>query len=242
LGGLDETVLSEVDDKIRRLFRHAQVGTCVSGVAHDVNNLLGAIMAYAELVGLDQGLSPDSVRMLEEISGAATKCSALMNNLTDIARRERPDVRVVSPQELVDRAVALRRYDIKTARIELDVKGADNLPSVAVDLPKLERALMQLLANVIEAVADAEDRRLRITLGESASGVEIVFWNSGPPVNEGDRDRIFDPFFTTKGDEHLGLGLTIARETLCGQDGDLVYEPTRGFVVTLPRSKSESID
>ena len=242
MAGYDEIALAEIGDKIRRLFRHAQVGNCVSSVTHDVNNLLGAIMAYSELVGLDQGLSPDSARMLEEVSGAAAKCSALVNNLTDIARRERPDVRVVTPRELVERAVALRRYDIKTARIDIDIAAPNNLPTVEVDLPKLERALMFLLTNGIEAVAEAEVKRLRITFCRREGGVEIVLWNSGPPVDEADRDRIFDPFFTTKGEEHLGLGLSIARETLRGQQGDLVYDPARGFVVFLRKGAEEDTD
>ena len=53
--------------RLMQLHRHAQVGGCVSGIAHDINNLLGAAMAYAELAALDEGVSPDTSRMLEQI-------------------------------------------------------------------------------------------------------------------------------------------------------------------------------
>ena len=63
----------ETREKLARLYRYAQVGHCVSSVTHDVNNFLGAVLAYAELVGLEKNQTPEALRMLGEVMSAVRK-------------------------------------------------------------------------------------------------------------------------------------------------------------------------
>jgi len=224
----------EVRDRLIRLFRYGQVGRCVSSVTHDINNLLGAIQAYAELVEMDEALSSESRRMLGQAGEAARNCGALIRSLTAVARKERPDVDFVDLAPLVDAAVALKQYDLQMARVHVERVADDEIPLLAADRPHLAMATIYLLMNALEAVEGTDDRRVavRVRNGDGAARIEV--WDSGPPVPEGDRERIFEPFYTTKHGEHVGLGLTIARETARRHRGDVTYDPAQGFVLRLP--------
>ncbi|MBX7256908.1 MAG: hypothetical protein K1Y02_11150 [Candidatus Hydrogenedentes bacterium] len=225
----------EATERILRLFRFAQLGRCVNSVTHDVNNYLGAILAYVELVGMESSLGAESQRMLREVAGAVNKSSALITSMTDIARREKPDVRLIEPKDLVDRVVSLRNFDVKFGRVQLQVDYAPALGTISIDLPKMQLALLYLFSNALEALALVEDRRLTIHVLTDGNDVEIVFKDSGPGVAPEARDRIFVPFYTTKGVDHLGLGLPSARTILEGHHGTLTYDPERGFIMRLPR-------
>ncbi|MBN2307934.1 MAG: HAMP domain-containing histidine kinase [Candidatus Hydrogenedentes bacterium] len=231
---------SEIRSRVLNACKYAQVGQCVSSVTHDVNNMLGAIMAYAELIGLEEGLSAEAARMITEIVGAVRNASGLVNNLTDIARKQRPDVRVVSPDKLVARVLDLRRYDTKVARINVSASLPEGLGTLTADLPMLQRALMFLIGNAIEAVAEADSRHIRIAVTQSDDAYEFTVSDSAPPIEEGLRARMFEPFFTTKGDPHLGMGLPLAREAAEHHEGQLVYDADRGFVMRLPKANSLS--
>lgn len=221
--------------RLGRLFRYAQIGRCISSVTHDINNFLGAIMAYAELIDLDGNLCEDSRRMLREITEAVRRSSGLVGNLTDVARRERSDVRIIDPKELVERVVQIRQYDMKTNQVAYTVEAAGPSSNMSVDLPKVQQALMYLVSNAIEALEGADCRRVRLRVENEPRFVELSVWDSGPGIPEESREDVFRPFFTTKGGEHLGLGLTVARQTARAHEGDLFFEPERGFVMRLPK-------
>ena len=220
--------------KAEHLFRYAQVGRCVSSVTHDVNNLLGAILAYAELIGLEESLSEESARMLKEIMNAVRRSSTLITNLTDVARKERADIRVVQPFQILERVLSMCQYDLKVSHIECEVDCPEELAAIALDVPKLQRAMMSVVGNAIEHEPDSSGRRVILRGGANGDRLDFSVWNSGTPVPPEDRERIFDPLYTTKGDEHMGLGLTIARQAARLHQGDMFYDPERGFVISLP--------
>ena len=234
MGGRIDINSEEARERLFRVFRHAQVGRSVSSVTHDLNNFLGAIMAYAELCSMDSGVSADTIRMLTEITNAVKKSSTLVNSLTDVARKERQDVRVLGPSQLVDRVLDLRRYDLRVANVALDTSYGENLPMLSVNLPRLQLALMYLVSNTIEALDGKERKRLKASVQRDGSIVTISMKDSAEPIPEEIREQIFDPFFTTKSVDHLGLGLTAARAALEDHGGTLSYSPDQGFVATLP--------
>lgn len=235
---LRELKSNEVLTALKQLYRYAQVGRCVSSVTHDVNNLLGAVLAYAELVQLDTQLSDESRRMLGEVMEAARRCSSLVNNLTSVARKERLDITLIEPAALVTHILDLRRYDLKVARISLEEEYEKGIPSLVVLKPRLEQAIIYLMSNAVEALENSAERRVRVQLKAREGWVDIEVWNSGPPVPESDREAIFLPFFSAKGGGHLGLGLHLAQEIVKLHEGNLIYDPSRGFVIELPRANS----
>lgn len=234
---MGRTLDLESDDarkRIAELVAQGQTGRWLSSVAHDINNCLGAVMAYAELVSLEPSLSQDSSRMLAEIIRAAQKASLLLNHFVDLSRNRPSPARRVFPAKLLEQTLDLRRHDIKKAGATLETDFEQGLDAIAVDLPKMEHAILYVISNAIEAVEKAETRRIRVTLRRSDKALEIAFWNSGAAVPEQDRQRMFEPFFTTKRGPHLGLGLPLAREIARLHGGQLTYSPERGFLLYVP--------
>lgn len=224
----------ETQSRLARLYCYLQVGRCLSGVSHDLNNLLGAILAYAELIKMGSQLDGESARMLQDIMDGVKKCSNLVNNLTLVTRRERPNASVVNLSQLVSQALDVRRHDLRLKRIAVETRFDEGLSKVVVNVPKIEQALICLLSNAIEQLEKTEPRQMRVGIHGVNGFVEIDIWNSAPSVPDEEHEAIFQPFYTTKAEDHLGLGLYLAREIARLHKGDLFYTPKRGFVLRLP--------
>ncbi|MBP8128030.1 MAG: HAMP domain-containing histidine kinase [Candidatus Hydrogenedentes bacterium] len=224
----------DFDARAAGLFRHAQVGRCVNGVAHDLNNYLGAVMAYAELVSLDKGVSAESHRMLGEILGAVHKASTLVSEIVRIARKDSARVGMVDPSLLVQHVLNLHMYEMKTLHIAVETKIQEDVPSLPGNAPKLELALAYLVRNAMETLEEQEKRHIFLRLHHTEGEVVIRVQDSGPPVPEALRERMFEPYVTTKAGVHFGLGLPLARAIIAQHAGALTYMPEEGFVITLP--------
>tara|TARA_R110001592_G_scaffold52056_2_gene159643 strand:+ start:146 stop:880 length:735 start_codon:yes stop_codon:yes gene_type:complete len=227
-------------NRLLQLHRNAQVGACVSGVTHDINNMLGAAMAYAELVSYDEGVSDDSKKMLNQIVDGITKCSQLITSLTSIARKERIEINLTAPFQLMDEVLTLRDYELKTKRIKLERHYEDSLPTIPTDMPKMKLALIFLLTNAQEALSEAEDKRIKVTLSNLDGGVCFAIWDSGPGLTPEQVTSAFKPLHTgwRDGESHLGFGLYSARQIAEFHGGSLRYTPEEGFQLFIKRNDS----
>lgn len=222
--------------RLLQVHRYAQVGHCVNGVTHDINNLLGAAMAYAELASFDPSVSPDTARMLAQIVEGATKCSELVKSLTSIARRDRADINLVSLDKLLDEVLLLLDYEFKMAQITFERRIAAGLEPIPVDLPRLKTALLYLLLNAQRAVRDKDRRIVRVTIVNTGDGACIEVWDSGGGLAPEFAERAFEPLTSFWGEgDHLGMGLYMARRVAEMHDGHLRYEDGRGFCLTIQR-------
>ena len=216
--------------RVQHLHRRAQVGDCVGGVAHDINNMLGAAMAYAELVAYDEGVSDDSKRMLGQIVDGISKCSGLISSLTSISRKERLDVSLASPENLMDEALILRDYEFKIRQITVERDYHPGVATISTDLAKLKLALIYLLVNAQEALQDAPEKIVRIRVANVEGGVCFDVWDSGPGLAPDAVEKAFAPYYSTAPDgDRLGLGLSNARAVAELHDGSLTYTPENGF-------------
>lgn len=221
-------------DRLSPVFRVSQVGGCVSSVAHDVNNHLGAILAYAELLQQGPDLGDEARRMMGNIIKSVHKCSGLVSTITAVARKEKAEVNMIAVPDFLDQTLDLKRYDFRTARVALDLECPEDMPSLIVDRPKLMMALLCLLMNALEAVEGAQKPAVKVAAEATEAGVEIAVKDSGPGVAPKVGERMFDAFYTTKAAPHLGLGLTLARENALYHQGELHYSEQRGFVLSIP--------
>lgn len=226
--------LKDAQQRVARLFRYGQVGQCVNSVTHDINNLLGAIIAYAELIAMHDDVSAESQRMLNEIISGVRKCNHLVTCLTAIARPEQPNVSVADPGTLMEHMLLVRQYDFRLASVKLDVQYDDSLPTLAVDQPRLELALLYLINNALEEAGTRADKHVSVRVVRAADGVAYEVCNAGGPIAEAAQERMFDYFYSTKDSHHLGMGLPIAREIARQHSGELTYDAARGFVLQLP--------
>lgn len=220
------------DDVLEDLLHRAHVGQYINSVAHDLNNLVGASMAYAELIDMDTH-DPEVKRMVGEIISAAEKSAALLNAITAIARPIQIDSETASPvKDLFDALELLYIYDCKLSQIEMTFTANDAVGLMSMEQHMAQRIIMRLIDNAMESVVNAETKRVMTNAELQPEHLCITVQDSGDGVSENIAATMFDPRVTSK-EGHVGMGLTIARQLAeqCGARLDYNYDT--GFVLSI---------
>lgn len=224
-------------ERILSAARYGTVGRLADSVTHDLNNMLGASVAYAELIGLEPALGPEARRMLGEIVNSLMRGSELMAALTALTRADILRAAPFDAASLARQALQLTGYVLKRSRVNIEASIPDHDVTVVGDGPRIQVAVLHLLSNAREALeltGDAE-RQLRLSVSHTEETVQFTVWNSGPAIPDTSRANIFEPYFTTKPAPHLGLGLHAARVAALLHEGDLSYCPDAGFQLRIRR-------
>lgn len=219
--------------------RYTQVGMCVSSVTHDINNHLGAIMAYAELLGMDH-TDPETAHMVEEIVEGVKRSSQLIEDLTAIARKDREEVAPSLATEIARRVLDLRGYDLKIAGVKVERELPEEAHLIACNRPQLEQALLYLISNSLDALNGQDAKVLRFTLAYEGNQACFRVWDSGPGIAADECEACFEPLVTTKGPPHMGLGLFTARRVAEAHGGGLSYSAELGMCLCVPLHESRS--
>jgi two-component system NtrC family sensor kinase len=223
----------------------ASVGKLAGGVAHEVNNPTGVILArssYLVSVADDEGMDPDVIEDLEVIVSQAQRISTITGDLLSFARRSDAARAPVDLGEVCELSRNLLRHAASKAGVEVQVHaGPDAVASGQRD--GLEQVVFNLLKNAIEATPRGGHVRLHTQAIEGADRVELVVDDSGTGVPEEHRLSVFDPFFTTKPvGAGTGLGLSVVYGIVEDHRGTIqVTEAPSGgarFRVELPAALS----
>jgi two-component system nitrogen regulation sensor histidine kinase NtrY len=166
----------------------------------------------------------------ETILDALASLRKIIDEFSQFARMPRPELRPLDVNAVVEQAVSL--YRPRAERLTVEMELAPGLPAVAADRDQLARALGNLLANAIEAMA--EGGTLRVRTAPEAPGVRVEVEDTGPGLDEKERTRLFTPYYTTKRGG-TGLGLAIVQGVISDHGGrvQVKSEPGRGTTFTL---------
>ena len=212
----------------------------IAGLAHELNNSLQVVSGLVELLADHPEVPPDAAARINKIGAQADKATAAIRQVLGYTRELAVDPLEPEVSGVVDRVLALRRYNLGRAGI-----------AVAVDVPAGvrvrgdEKSLVQILLNLVinaeDALAGQSGRDLRIAAAVRGDRVELQVTDSGPGIPADVREQIFEPFFTTRVDGRaVGLGLPVARSLAFAMGGSIamaVAEPGETtFVVDLPRA------
>jgi len=223
----------------RRLF-HAEkmsaVGQLAGGVAHEINNPLGGILAFAQLMSRDERSAEDqeSLRLIQD---AANRAKRIVESLLRFSRRPRHEEKcLVDLGEAADDALFLLSSRFKDGRFEI---VRDYRPAAALaNANQLQQILVNLVVNALQAMG--ERGKVTVSTGSAGPGrVRLSVTDTGPGIQPEIAKHIFEPFFTTKPEgQGTGLGLSICYQIAEEHGGIIRVEPTtdRGacFVVELP--------
>src|SRR5438093_6135158 len=190
--------------------RLAQLGALLSAVAHELNNPLAAIAAFAELLGANQ--SPVELKESADIIlTEAMRAGRIIGTLLDFAR-QRPRMQgAVDLAEVVERALALQRGALKKAGVLVDWVVPSDLPAVMGDMQELQQVVLNVVVNARQAIeSTGRPGQVTISARPSDGHVLVTVDDTGPGVPPEILDRVFEPFFTTKGEQGTGLGLAIS--------------------------------
>jgi PAS domain S-box-containing protein len=240
----DVTDAATLQAKLMHAEKMAAVGQLVSGVAHEVNNPLTAILGFADLLMENPELTEGARKDLRVILQEAQRTKQIVQNLLSFARQMPPQRKPVPLNTILHRTVQLRAYDFQSHGVEVVEQLDQQLPNVIGDSQQLQQVFLNILNNAYDAVRETERRaRIEITTSHSGRGVEISFSDNGQGISH--PERIFDPFFTTKEvGKGTGLGLSICYGIVREHGGEILcHNNPNGegaiFVVRLP-SASES--
>ena len=241
-------VFKDVTDErevTRRLF-HAEkmsaVGQLAGGVAHEINNPLGGILAFAQLMSREER-STDDMENLRLIQDAANRAKRIVESLLRFSRRPREEEKGPVPlPQVVEDALFLLSSQLKDGRTEV-IKRCE--PAVAMgNANQLQQIVVNLLVNALQAMNG--EGAVVISTGQAAQGrVQLSVSDSGPGVRPEIAKRIFEPFFTTKPEgQGTGLGLSICYQIAEEHGGSIRVETgaERGacFVLELPAATPRS--
>ncbi|HKW18185.1 MAG TPA: PAS domain S-box protein [Terriglobales bacterium] len=235
----DVTDAASLQAKLMHTEKMAAVGQLVSGVAHEVNNPLTAILGFADLLMEAPDLPEAARKDLRVILQEAQRTKQIVQNLLSFARQMPPQRKPIQLNPILKRTLQLRAYDLQSRGVSVTENLRDHLPLVIGDSHQLQQVFLNILNNAYDAVRDnVQAPRIEVATSCTGDAVEITFRDNGAGVSQ--LDRIFDPFFTTKQvGEGTGLGLSICYGIVKEHGGEIFCEnnsdgPGATFVVRLP--------
>lgn len=234
----------------------AALGQTMSGVAHELNNPLGAILALAERLRL-QGARTPLAAGLATLHKEAERAARIARQLLTFARKRHTTRLMVPVNEVVAETVRLREADLQRAGIRITTMLGADLPDVFADPHQLQQVVLNLLINAEHALlgSDTGGHVHVQTLAESTDTVRIEIEDDGPGMSDVVLARIFDPFFTTKDvGEGTGLGLAVAQAIVAEHGGHIdvtshvgagarfaIVLPAAGATVHAPRARTAPV-
>jgi nitrogen-specific signal transduction histidine kinase/iron only hydrogenase large subunit-like protein len=239
---LSNEKLSSMKQALKQSEKLAHMGQLSAGIAHELNNPLGVVIMYSNIL-LEEANAGDPVREdLKLIVDQAARCKKIVAGLLNFARKNQVNHQTVSIKELVDHSLESL---IIPAKVKITIEDKTTNPDAMLD----QEQMMQVLTNLIKNAFDAmpSGGAVNIKMEDTLSDVIIIISDTGTGIKEEDRAKIFEPFFTTKSiGQGTGLGLATAYGIVKMHKGHITADsntdPEKGptgtsFKIVLPRRK-----
>jgi signal transduction histidine kinase len=221
-----EETARQQQSELAHLSRLNLLNHLASGLAHEINQPLGAISNFAGAaiqLHRDGKLNPQrAVEVLTEIHQQSQRAGEIVRRLRGFMRKGAHELVPCDLNTLVADSVALMGAELSRARVRANVDAAIDLPRVRVDPVQIQQVIVNLIQNAIDAMADTppQARSLHISIARSEGEVVVRFTDAGKGIPSADLPRVFDSFFSTKSNG-LGLGLNISRSIVESHGGSL---------------------
>ncbi|RRQ22347.1 sensor histidine kinase [Thiohalobacter thiocyanaticus] len=225
-----ETALHQQQAALIHAERLSQLGELASGIAHEVNQPLSALLTYAQtgLRLLQRGaMAPRELEtLLDKMATQAQQGGEILRRIRRFARKTEMESRPVQLNDVVSEAVALIKPRAEQAGVAPALILSPALPEVMADPVQIQQVVVNLIINGIEAIAGAgmTQGRIEIRTGLSVSrdALECCITDTGPGLETAQEALLFQPFYTTK-PEGMGLGLSLSHSILERHGGELYY-------------------
>jgi signal transduction histidine kinase/CheY-like chemotaxis protein len=239
----DLTGERESETNLLQTEKMAALGRLVSGIAHELNNPLTTIMGYTQLL-LGRSLSTGQLTEARNVYQEAERARRIVKNLLYFARENHPERTRVDLNEVVERALALRSYELRLENIAVICELATDLPPTMADPFQLQQVVLNLLVNAEHALLESRGKgqvqiRTRVVVTPQGRCLHLEMADDGPGIPPEIASRIFDPFFTTKPPGvGTGLGLSIVYGIIHQHGGEVTFDSLPGggakFAIDLP--------
>ena len=237
--------MNELNAQLVQSDKLAAVGKMATGVAHEINNPLAAIIQMTgwvkDLLGEDEFQRSENFKefkdSLEKIEDHVERIRKVVHGMLGYARKMEPRSEDVDVNETLNQTIRLLQNYARINNIEIRTDLSPELPIIASDQAQLQQVFLNLISNAIDAIEKNGLVQVLSRLNESRIVVEIIDDGSGIPVDQ--QKKVFDPFFTTKlVGKGTGLGLWVSYNIIERMGGTITLSSEAGkgstFVVEIP--------
>ncbi len=237
--------LRATQDELVHSAKLAAIGQIAAGVTHELNQPMAAIRSLADNanVFLDREQKDGARENLKFISDLVDRMSGITNQLKIFARKRPAQLAAVPVAQTVAESLFLLDERIRRLHVQVLRTHLDHEVYVRADRDRLGQVLVNVISNALDAMEQAQDPRLEITLTKSGEGVSLSIRDTGAGLEPNVLSRLFEPFFTTKlAGSGLGLGLAISERIMRDFGGTMRAENADGggavFILQLMRAEA----
>jgi len=219
--------------------RLASLGMLAAGVAHEVNNPLGGILALTSLTVEDMRKEDPNRENLEEVIRQTERCRDIVKGLLEFSRQSKGNTEAVDLNKVLQDTLSLIGKQALFFNIDVVCRLQPQLPPVIADRSQFQQVFINMLMNAVQAMNERGTITIETRHNSADNSVEVAISDTGLGIPSEYINRIFDPFFTTKADGHgTGLGLSIAYGIVTTHGGSISVQSEAGkgstFTVHIP--------
>jgi PAS domain S-box-containing protein len=243
ISGEDVTELRKTQEQLQHSRLLASLGEMTAGIAHEVNNPLGCILLYSELLASSE-VPSQMKKDLKIIHDEAKRATKIMTDLLTYGRRTKSQMRRLNLYNPLKKVMEMRRYEQKVQNITVSTNLVKNPLYVNGDSSQLMQVFMNLMLNAEETLRTTNGGNIIITTETHDEWARVHIADDGPGIPQKDLNQVFYPFFTTKEiGEGTGLGLSTCYGIITGHDGLIRAENNdmggATFTIELPLSRTQ---
>jgi len=235
-----------IAEQLRQSEKLAALGELVAGVAHELNNPLAGISAFAQLLLEEEVLSDDQRESARLIKREADRAVSVIRDLLLFSRKTGPAIGPIDLNGLVQLTLRLRAYSLRSSGVEVETSLDPTLPELSGDDQKLQQVILNLIVNAEYAMRRATTKRLVIRTAREGDVAVAEVSDTGAGMAEDTLQRVFEPFFTTKpAGEGTGLGLSVSYGIIEAHNGTITVDSALGrgttfrIVLPIPRAYAQ---
>jgi two-component system NtrC family sensor kinase len=204
--------LTDAQEQLVQKEKLASVGQLAAGVAHEINNPLGSVLLYADILRKETpDDKPQQVEDLTMIINEATRCKTIVNDLLNFSRQNEVLAQMTDLNDLLEEMAEEASIQDLFEKVQFATELDPGLPRIEADPLQLRQVFLNLMKNAAEAMPDGGQLTLRTQKGPANGSVTVEIEDTGVGISEENMKRLFTPFFTTKPiGKGTGLGLAIA--------------------------------
>lgn len=240
----DITKQKEIEQRIQQTEKLVALGQLAAGVAHEINNPLGVILCYADILKNDRNNDPEQHKKdILIIEKHARSCQHIVSDLLNFSHSQKTVRSKTELSPIIEEVINMVSPEFNKKNIALKRNLSLDIPRLQLDAARMKQVFLNLLMNALYACLDQGTVQISSYLKTKRRQVAIEIADDGQGIDPDILDKIFDPFFTTKPQgTGTGLGLSVSYGIVQEHGGDIRVESEPGswtrFTIILPVSES----
>ena len=221
----DITESKKLEKRLVNTEKLASMGTLAAGVAHEINNPLGIILGFTDLLLENCEKNSQSYEDLKTIERHSFHCKAVVENLLRFARHGEGLYEYCDINEAIRNIMDVVKHSLDMNDIELRLNLASDLPEVKGDLRQMQQVILNLINNAAASMKNGGILWISSSIDDNKEKIVVIVRDNGHGIPPEYMDKIFDPFFTTKSEgEGTGLGLSVSHGIITKYEGAISCE------------------